>query len=150
MHEINFRQLTELPFVWGTFVWNMFDFAVAGRNEGDTPGRNDKGLVTYDRKVRKDAYFFYQANLAEKPMVYITSRRWIERKVAKTFVKVYSNCNEVILKINGKDFGAMTTKGMGIYTTEGIFLEKGNNSVEVVAQNLGQTVLDSCKWNLNV
>ncbi len=149
VHEINFRQLTELPFVWGTFVWNMFDFAVAGRNEGDTPGRNDKGLVTYDRKVRKDAYFFYQANLTETPMVYITSRRWVDRTEAKTFVKVYSTCDMVNLKVNGKDLGAMEKNEMGLFLTQNVSLIAGENHIEVVGRKADQIVSDFCKWNLN-
>ena len=68
--------MKERPFVWGTFVWNMFDFAVSTRHEGGIPGRNDKGLVTYDRKIKKDAFFFYKANWSDEPMLYITSRRF--------------------------------------------------------------------------
>src|ERR1035437_6819938 len=69
----------------------MFDFASAGRKEGDTPGVNDKGLVTRDRKVRKDAFYFYQANWTTQPIVYITSRRDCDRTIAQTPIKVYSN-----------------------------------------------------------
>ncbi len=73
----------------------MFDFASAHRREGDTPGRNDKGLVTYDRKVRKDAFYFYKANWSDEPVVYITDRRFTERTEAATDVKIYSNCDRV-------------------------------------------------------
>lgn len=64
--------IAERPFVWGTFVWNMFDFGAAHRTEGDRPGINDKGLVTFDRKVRKDAFYFYKANWnKQEPMIYL-------------------------------------------------------------------------------
>ena len=82
------------PFVWGTFVWNMFDFAVSTRHEGGIPGRNDKGLVTYDRKIKKDAFFFYKANWSAEPTLYITSRRFTERTNAVTDVKIYSNAKK--------------------------------------------------------
>lgn len=59
----NWKAMAERPFVWGSFVWNMFDFGAAHRTEGDRPGVNDKGLVTRDRKIRKDAFYFYKANI---------------------------------------------------------------------------------------
>ncbi len=149
VHEITFRHLYEAPFVWGTFVWNMFDFAVGGRDEGDTPGRNDKGLVTYDRKVRKDAYFFYQANLTEKPMIYLTSRRWINRIEPEVHVKAYSNCGKVELTINGKVIGAMNKNPMNVFTMDGIVLKSGENLIEVSTTSNGQVIKDSCTWILS-
>ena len=127
----------------------MFDFAVGGRNEGDTPGRNDKGLVTYDRNTRKDAYFFYQANLTEKPMVYITSRRWVNRTEPIVFVKVYSNCDEVELSVNGKPFGKMQKKPMNVFTKDKIQLTLGENVIEVITTSNGQEIKDSCTWVLS-
>ena len=97
VHETAWPAMKARPFVWGTFVWNMFDFAVSTRHEGGVPGRNDKGLVTYDRKTKKDAFYFYQANWSDEPMVYITSRRFTERTNAVTDVKIYSNAKEVEL-----------------------------------------------------
>ena len=149
VHEVAFRHLYESPFVWGTFVWNMFDFGVAGRNEGDTPGRNDKGLVSYDRKVRKDAYFFYQANLSDKSMIYISSRRWIKRTEPKTFVKVFSNGENVELSVNGKSFGKMKKHPMNVYTMDGVTLNSGENIIEVSTTSDGQILKDSCTWFLS-
>ncbi|MCP4760503.1 MAG: glycoside hydrolase family 2 protein [archaeon] len=148
VHEVTFRHLKESPFVWGTFVWNMFDFAVASRNEGDTPGRNDKGLVSYDRKVKKDAYFFYQANLTDNPMVHITSRRWTERSEANTRAKVYSNCDSVELKLNGGSLGNMQKGSMNVFILENLTLVPGENTVEVIATVDGKTFTDSCTWTL--
>ncbi len=91
VHEAAWAALKTRPYIWGTFVWNLCDFAVATRNEGGVLGRNDKGLVTYDRKIRKDAFYFYKANWSDEPMVYITSRRFTERTNAVTDVKIYSN-----------------------------------------------------------
>jgi beta-galactosidase len=75
VHEGAWAAIAKRPFVWGSFIWNMFDFASVGRNEGDSPQLNDKGLVTRDRKVRKDAFFFYNAFWSPEPVLYITSRR---------------------------------------------------------------------------
>ena len=75
-HMENWKIIAERPFVWGTFVWNMFDFGAAHRTEGDRPGINDKGLVTFDRKVRKDAFYFYKANWnKQEPMIYLAEKR---------------------------------------------------------------------------
>jgi beta-galactosidase len=149
VHEITFQHLYESPFVWGTFVWNMFDFAVAGRDEGDTPGRNDKGLVTYDRKIRKDAYFFYQANLSQKGMVYITSRRWVNRTEPKTLVKVYSNCDQIELSVNRQYLGLMQEKGMHVFIMEDVVLNPGENFIEASTSFKGQKLKDECKWILS-
>jgi beta-galactosidase len=104
-HEAYWRQIRERPWLWGTFVWLAFDHASAGRNEGDRPGVNDKGLVTYDRQVRKDAFYWYRANWNREPMVYITSRRHTLRATGPTDVKVYTNAARVTLELNGKPVG---------------------------------------------
>ena len=76
VHEAAWAAMKERPFVWGTFVWAMFDFAVSTRHEGGSEGLNDKGLVTRDRKTKKDAFYFYKANWSDEPVLYITSRRF--------------------------------------------------------------------------
>lgn len=78
-HIQNWKIISERPYVWGSFVWNMFDFGAAHRTEGDRPGINDKGLVTHNRKVKKDAFYFYKANWNPEPMVYIAGRRSVNR-----------------------------------------------------------------------
>jgi beta-galactosidase len=149
VHEENYRQMERLPFVWGTFVWNMFDFAVSTRDEGDTPGRNDKGLVTYDRKVKKDAYFFYKANWSKDPVVYITSRRAIKRSNKITTVKVYSNCEKVELRINDKVLGKMSKEKFCIFRLANLELSEGQNNIYVRGLLGGKEFLDSCSWNLS-
>lgn len=100
-HIQNWKIISERPYVWGSFVWNMFDFGAAHRTEGDRPGINDKGLVTHDRKVKKDAFYFYKANWNPEPMVYIAGRRSVNRVKPVTEVQIFSNCAEVTLKVNG-------------------------------------------------
>ena len=149
VHEGQYREILARPYVWGSFVWNMFDFSADLRNEGDTPGRNDKGLVTFDRKTKKDTYFFYQAQWTEEPMVYITSRRFVDRREATTYIKVFSNCDAVNLRVNGKELGEMEAREMCIYMAENVSLSPGENIIEVVGRKADQTVKDSCKWILN-
>jgi beta-galactosidase len=101
VHEGCWSQLEARPFLWAKVVWNMFDFACDSRHEGDAPGRNDKGLVTYDRGTRKDAYHWYQAHWSSAPVLYIAGRRHVERPTAAATVKVYSNLDAVQLVVNG-------------------------------------------------
>lgn len=149
VHEVNYREIAKRPYVWGSFVWNMFDFASAGRHEGDTMGINDKGLVTYDRLTRKDAFYFYQANWAKQPMVYITSRRHTQRDEAKTDIKVYSNCHKVDIVLNGHPV-PVESRGMGVFVAHGVTLQQGEN--QIVARALDQRhaapITDQCVWTL--
>jgi len=148
VHESAWAAMKERPFVWGTFVWNMFDFAVATRHEGSIPGRNDKGLVTYDRKTRKDAFYFYKANWSDEPVLYITSRRFTERTNAVTDVKIYSNANPVELLLNGKSLGQHRDTTNGVFIWKDVQLKAGENRVEARAERNGQKLNDSCVWNL--
>lgn len=148
VHEAAWNAMKQRPFVWGTFVWNMFDFAVSTRHEGGVPGRNDKGLVTYDRSVKKDAYFFYRANWSDQPTLYITSRRFVDRTVATTDVKVYSNANSVELFVNDVSLGSKTSEGDCIFRWGHITLREGENQVVVKAKLGGTDLSDHCVWNL--
>ena len=148
VHEAAWAAMKERPFVWGTFVWNMFDFAVSTRHEGGVPGRNDKGLVTYDRKTKKDAFFFYKANWSDEPMLYITSRRFTERTNAVTDVKIYSNADQVELLLNGTSQGKRADGTNGIFIWQNVSLKPGENRVEARAGRNGKNLSDSCVWNL--
>ena len=96
------------PFMWATHLWNMFDFAADARNQGGEPGMNHKGLVTFDRKTKKDSFYLYKAWWSKDPFVYIAGRRYVDRAEKKTTVKVYSNCHEVTLYVNGEKFATQT------------------------------------------
>lgn len=148
LHETAWSQFKDNPHLWGTFVWAMFDFAVAGRNEGEQPGTNDKGLVNHDRSVKKDTYFFYQANWSDKPMVYIASRRMTPRKKADTWVKVYSNCTDVELKVNGTAQPVVKGNDIHIFLWPDITLQPGKNVIEVTGHSGDKVVTDSCEWEL--
>lgn len=145
LHEVNYKHIKNTEWCWGSFVWNMFDFASAGRTEGDTVGVNNKGLVSYDRKVRKDAFYFYKASWNPEPMVYITSRRHAVRDTALTDVKVYSNCKEVRLFVNDEDKGVSAGVD-AVFTWENIELVKGVNTIKVIADHKGEFLTDQCEW----
>lgn len=144
-HERYWAQITARPYLWGTFVWNMFDFAADMRSEGDAAGRNDKGLVTFDRKNRKDAFYFYKAVWTDNPFVHITSKRWTNRPSGATTVKVYSTLPDVALTINGVSAGEATTVDPGVYTWP-VTLTAGTNTVEVVGTRAGQAYTDTVSW----
>jgi beta-galactosidase len=144
VHEINYQCIKEATFCWGSFVWNMFDFASAGRKEGDMAGINDKGLVTYDRKVKKDAFFFYKASWNTEPMVYITSRRHADRTAEMTEIKVYSNCQDVTLVVNGIGLGTVQKRNDVIYSWTNVKLQPGVNKIEAIAKSAnGQSLSDT-------
>ena len=146
-HEENLKIFDERPFVWGIYVWNMFDFGSHFRKEGDHFGINDKGLVTYDRKTKKDAFYFYKANWSEEPVLHITSSRYIFRENAETQVKVYTNLSDVTMTVNGKEFPSKSPE-KGIIVWDGITLGSGNNGIVVRATKDGRTYTDDCVWVL--
>ena len=102
-HEYMLRCFSRHPRLWGTFVWNMFDFAADARDQGGDAGMNHKGLVTFDRKVRKDAFYVYKAYWSEEKFVCIAGKRYVNRAEKVSKVKVYTNCKEVRLYCNGKE-----------------------------------------------
>jgi len=149
VHEAAWAAMKQRPFVWGTFVWCMFDFAVSTRHEGDQPGLNDKGLVTRDRQTKKDAFYFYKANWSAEPVLYLTSRRFTERTNAVTDVKIYSNLKEPELFVNGASQGKRSDGENGVFIWKNVALAPGENKISAQAQAGGQTLTDECMWKLS-
>ncbi len=147
-HEAHWKAIEERPFIWGSFIWNLFDFASAGRTEGDMVGINDKGLVTRDRKVKKDAYYFYKASWSPGPVVYISSRRDMVRTEARTPLKIYSNAASVQVTLNGLELPAGERDGV-IHKWNEITLKKGANVVAVTADRDGKTITDEVTWTFD-
>ena len=143
-HEGAWKVLGARPYVWAKFIWNMFDFASDGRSEGDAPGRNDKGLVTIDRKVRKDAFYFYKANWSAEPVLRIASSRFTARTEATTEVKIYSNAPEIELFLNGKSLGKKSPSADRIVRFPDVKLALGENKLRATAASL----TDECVWTL--
>jgi beta-galactosidase len=145
LHESAWSIISERPWLWATHIWNMFDFGVAGKNEASTPGINTKGLVSHDRQIKKDAFYFYKAQWnKEDQFVYISSRRYSERVESSTPVKVYSNLKEVTLTVNGKDYGKGTLQQPGVFVWEGVELKESDNVVIASAKKAdGTNVTDT-------
>jgi beta-galactosidase len=129
-HEAYWRQIAARPWLAGSFVWLAFDHASAGRNEGDRPGFNDKGLVTYDRRLRKDAYHLYRAHWSRTPMIHLTSARLTPRPAAPTAVKAYTNGRRATLELNGVVFGSVEPVD-GIAVWRDVPLVAGRNTIGV-------------------
>ena len=120
------------PFMWATHLWNMFDFAADARNQGGEPGMNHKGLVTFDRKIKKDSFYIYKAWWSKEPFVHICGKRFVDRVETITEVKVYSNQDTVTLYANGKKLGTQT--GSHVFTFK--------------VHNLGEVTLEAVSGDL--
>jgi beta-galactosidase len=143
VHEAAWKAMSQRPYLWGAFLWNMFDFASDGRHEGDHLGRNDKGLITYDRKIKKDAFYFYKANWSDESVVYITDRRFTPRNFDHSPVKIYSNCDSVDLKLNGVSLGSVSNADH-VFIWPDVTLIRGKNVIEADGVRAGRHYSDSC------
>ena len=145
-HEQSWPQIRSRPYVWGSFVWNMFDFASDLREEGDSIDINDKGLVSYDRKTRKDAFFYYKAQWSNEPVVHINDARYTDRAYAITDVRVYSNAPAVKLTLNAADLGAVGCEDR-VCVWHDVKLRTGVNTVSASAEFAGKIITESAQWN---
>lgn len=133
-HIESWKAISERPFVWGSFVWNMFDFAAAHRTEGDRPGINDKGLVTFDRKVKKDSFYFYKANWnKEDKFIHLANKRNTQLTRAKQTFTVFTNTEGAELIVNGKSAGKKDVDKFATAVWKDIELQKGENVIKVVS-----------------
>lgn len=135
-HALKYFMSPKADKIWGAFVWNMFDFAIDSRNEGGIPGRNDKGLVTYDRKIKKDPFYLYKAYWSGEGVLYITSRRFTRREKRRINVKIYSNQKEITLYVNGARAGQKTAKPAPhshIFVFKRVKLRRGKNEIKAVS-----------------
>ncbi|MBQ8267452.1 MAG: glycoside hydrolase family 2 protein, partial [Clostridia bacterium] len=112
-HEYMLRFFEKRPFMWATHLWNMFDFAADARNQGGEPGMNHKGLVTFDREIKKDSFYLYKAYWSNEKFVHICGSRYVDRIETVHTIKVYSNCDEVTLYANGEKVA--TKKGNKVF-----------------------------------
>jgi beta-galactosidase len=150
VHEQIYAALAGRDYLWGTFVWAMFDFGSGTRHEGDIGGTNTKGLVTFDRATRKDPFWFYKANWSPAPVTYITGRRYTERAYRVTDVRVYSNADTVRLLLNGRAIGTRAAADCPQRTCVfgNVTLDEGVNRVEAYGTHGGTTVVDTVQWTL--
>ncbi|MEG1903432.1 MAG: glycoside hydrolase family 2 TIM barrel-domain containing protein [Bacteroidales bacterium] len=145
-HIKNWEIIAARPYIWGTFVWNMFDFGAAHRTEGDRPGVNDKGLVSYDRRHKKDAFYFYKANWNKEPMVHIAEKRADKRTDRVNDITVFSNCKTVTLVINGKKVKTGQPDELCMTVFKDMQLQPGANHIEIQGVVGKERLTDSCVW----
>ncbi len=148
IHETAWATLSAKPYLWGTWLWNSFDFATTVRREGDAIDINTKGLVTYDRKVRKDAYYFYKANWTATPTVHVAGRRYVDRAYPVADVRVYSNAPRTDLLVNDRVVGTLSACPQMICAWSNVALAAGAN--RVVARGVFPTgaVDDAIEWRV--
>ncbi len=149
IHEQNWSTLRSKPYLWGTFLWNSFDFGSTTRSEGNAQDINTKGIVTFDHKYRKDAYFFYKANWTATPTVHINSRLYTERAYRIADVRVYSNAPKTSLKVNGKLIGVLADCADRICVWNGVVLSAGTNDVVASGSFPKGDVVDRAQWHLS-
>ena len=131
-HEHMLKMWSERPYIWAMHCWNMFDFGADGRNEGGKPGQNQKGLVTFDRQLKKDAFYIYKAYLSKDPFVHLCGRRYAERTESVTEIKVYSNQPEVTLIVDGKELNTIQAEHVFVFNVK----ISGVHQIEAVSGSL--------------
>ncbi len=149
LHEVQWGILKKHPYLVSSYVWNMFDFCVPLWNRGGVAARNMKGLVSFDRQIKKDAFYWYKANWSKEPVLYIADRRLVQRKQAVTTITVYSNRGVPVLELNGKKIAAPKQGTTTVhYLFEQVTLQKGRNEIKVSVQQNGKTYSDAVQWQL--
>jgi len=144
-HEIIWKEIESRPYIWFSTLWNGFEFASDGRREGFKPGINDKGIITQDHAVKKDAYYWYKVNWNPAPMIHITSKRFTVRDTPVITAKVYSNADEVELFVNGKSLGK-TASSDHRFIWNNVQLSPGSNDIKASAVINGKEYSDECWW----
>jgi len=142
-HQEMLKTFAKRPYLWATHQWNCFDFAADARNEGGVQGRNNKGLITYDRKIKKDAFYLYKAWWNAEPMVFVSGGRFVNRAPEERNVIVYTNCDQVTLVVNGVDVATQTAVDhMVIF--ENVALKDGENTVTAYAADVKANTITLC------
>ncbi len=138
-HHEMLKTFEARPYLWATHVWNCFDFAADARNEGGVVGRNNKGLITYDRKLKKDAFFLYKAYWTTEPMIHVAGRRWVDRAPEERNITVYTNCDTVTLIVNGAEVATAKAAHHAV-VFENVALLDGENTVTAVSGDVSDTI----------
>ncbi|MBC2667312.1 DUF4982 domain-containing protein [Novosphingobium flavum] len=149
VHEQSWPQLAARPHVWATWLWNAFDFATVTRTEGDTRDINTKGLVSYDGRIRKDAFYYYRAQWSAEPTVHIAGRRYVDRAYPVADVRVYSNAPATELKLNGRSLGLRSDCPNRICIWAATPLQPGENRLEAVGSFANGPTSDAIVWQLD-
>lgn len=147
-HETQWGDIANQDYLIGSYIWNMFDFGLPLWSRGGVPARNHKGLVTYDRKNKKDAFYWYKANWNPEPMVFISGKKAVKRTNEITDIHVYCNTRNVELRVNGRKQTNMVTGKTGVhYIFKDVKLKKGTNTITAKAGK-NNKLKDSVQWTL--
>jgi beta-galactosidase len=144
-HEQSWRALDTRPYLFGKWIWAMFDSGSLIRQEGDAVDLNDKGLVTQDRMIRKDAFYFYKATLTRTPVLHINGRRYVDRAYPAADVRIYSNAARVALTLNGRRLGTAPCPDR-VCVWPDVRLDAGRNVIAAQAKIGGRTITDRIVW----
>lgn len=146
-HEYQWGVISKSPYIIASYLWNMFDFAVPMWERGGVPARNLKGLMTFDRKTKKDAYYWYKANWSKEPVLYLTQRRNVNREKKETTVTVYSNIGTPRVYLNGNELTDMRQGYTEVhYVFDPVVLAPGKNVVKAVVIYEGKEYTDEIEW----
>jgi beta-galactosidase len=140
-HETVYPVLQSKDYLWGSFIWNMFDFSSDRRSEGGVKYINGKGLVSHDRTLRKDAFYYYKAKWSAEPFVHLCARRFVKRCRETVDVKVYTNQNAVTLFVNGAERETLSNNGNGTVLFRDVALEPGENRLKAVSGELADSLI---------
>lgn len=136
-HENYLEAINNRDWLWGSYVWNMFDFGAANRREGGVVGKNNKGLVTYDRKTKKDSFYLYKAYWTDEKFLHICGERFKNRVTGKTDIKVYSSYGEVTLSVNGREY---TQRGDKIFIFRDVEISEGENVITAFSADASHSI----------
>lgn len=149
-HEYQWGVISQHPYILASYLWNMFDFAVPQWKRGGVDARNMKGLITFDRKIRKDAFYWYKANWSKEPVLYLTQRRNTERERRETSITVYSNLGTPRVFLNGRELDGVRKGYTDVhYIFDQVTLAEGRNVLRAVIVSDGKEYTDEIVWNYN-
>lgn len=147
VHEYHWSVIAKHPYILASYLWNSFDFATPMANRGGVPARNMKGLTTFDRKTRKDSFYWYKANWSEEPVVYLTQRRNTDRERKITSVTVYSNVGTPKVTLNGRTLEGIRQGYTAVhYVFDQVELDNGENVIKAVVNHNGKDYTDEILW----
>lgn len=146
-HEYQWSIIAQHPYITASYLWNMFDFAVPTSKRGSVDARNMKGMMTFDRKIKKDSYFWYKANWSKEPVLYMTQRRNVLRERKETSVTVYSNIGTPKVYLNGRELSGVRKGYTDVhYIFDKVLLDDGKNVLQAVVTHQGKEYTDEMEW----
>lgn len=149
-HEYQWSIIAQHPYITASYLWNMFDFAVPTSKRGSVDARNMKGMMTFDRKIKKDSYFWYKANWSKEPVLYLTQRRNALREKKETSVTVYSNIGTPKVYLNGQELAGARKGYTDVhYIFDKVLLNDGKNMLKAVITYQGKEYVDEIEWTYN-